>query len=60
MIGTYDLIVALLSVVLSLGTALLVGWTGFLGGQIRHSELRAGTPASEPAGDAERDKGERD
>jgi hypothetical protein len=46
--------------VLSLGAASLIGWTGFLGGQIRHSELRAGAPASAPAGGAEQVEDDRD
>lgn len=34
--------VAIVTLILSLVSFGLVGWTGYLGGQIRHSEIRAG------------------
>jgi hypothetical protein len=36
---------AVTTLVLSLFTAVQVGWTGHLGGQIRHSEIRSGAPS---------------
>lgn len=41
------------SLVLALVAAVMMGWTANLGGQIRHSEIRAGAPAAGGAGERE-------
>jgi uncharacterized membrane protein len=48
---------AVISLVISLVAAGLITWTANLGGQIRHTEIRAGAPAStQDNGDAEGDR----
>lgn len=48
------------SLVLALATAGLMGWTANLGGQIRHTEIRAGAPAGDGGGGENREREERE
>jgi uncharacterized membrane protein len=47
--SAFTRIVAVATLTLSLVSFALVGWTGYLGGQIRHSEVRAGQSGQTPA-----------